>query len=216
MRLAISTLFLIALGTVCAGDDVRTVNDNLFFDGQTFLLAFTNHSPEENVKEYLPKGQTLEKWTELAAVREYPGSNDPKSITRNLIHLLKQQNPLAAYDVMENDRTGEVIVDFITWPNDGAYVEFNIFRYSKRDGGGLVAQQYARREYENTDQFLKELPPMRARLIRSMAVHGLRDVEQQAAKESESRDLGMHLSQPVSISCGAASPSTFDNQNEGQ
>ena len=52
-----------------------------------------------------------------------------------------------------------MIVDFVTWPADPAFVEFNIFKYTRKPGGGLVAQQYALRDYQDTTGFLRSLGP---------------------------------------------------------
>ena len=87
--------------------------------------------------------------------------------------MLKKQNPLASSSLIQNPKTGEVIADFITWPPDQAFVEFNIFKYSRKPGGGLIAQQYALREYRDTTTFLKEFKPVRARLVDLMAKGGL-------------------------------------------
>jgi hypothetical protein len=67
-----------------------------------------------------------------------------------------------------------VIVDFVTWPADRAFVELNIFKYARKPGGGLVAQQYALRDYQDTTGFLRSLGPVRERLVGLMAKEGLR------------------------------------------
>jgi hypothetical protein len=76
--------------------------------------------------------------------------------------------------MIENPATGEVIVDFVTWPADHAFVEFNVFKYARRAGGGLIAQQYALRDHQDTTAFLRGLRPVRERLGGLMAKEGLR------------------------------------------
>src|SRR5262249_9678018 len=119
------------------------------FDGTTLWFVSGNETASERLKEYLPEGQKLESWTKLASIREYPNLNDPRAVAENLVRALKQQNPAAQSAMIQNPKTGEVIVDFVTWPSDTAFVEFNIFRYSRNPRGGLIAQQYALREYKD-------------------------------------------------------------------
>ena len=138
------------------------------------MLAWQGGPPGEIVSEYIPPGEKLESWTKLASIREYPKLDDPRAVAGNLLRALKQQNPAAQSAVIENPTTGEVIVDFVTWPADQAFVEFNIFKYARRPGGGLVAHQYALRDYRDTTGFLKGLRPVRDRLVGLMAKEGLR------------------------------------------
>jgi hypothetical protein len=83
---------------------------------------------------------------------------------------------IASSFLIQNPTTGEVIVDFVTWPEDQAFVEFNVFKYSRKPGGGLVGQQYALREYQDTSVFLRGLRPVRERLVGLMAKEGLRSL----------------------------------------
>ena len=144
------------------------------FDGQTLVLAWQGGNPGETVREYIPVGEKLESWTKLASIREYPKLDEPRAVAANLVRALKQQNSAAQSAMIENPATGEVIVDFVTWPADRAFVEFNIFKYARRPGGGLIAHQYALRDYQDTTAFLRGLRPVRERLVGLMAKEGLR------------------------------------------
>ena len=61
-----------------------------------------------------------------------------------------------------------MIVDFVVWPADASFVEWNVFKYAKRPEGGVVAEQYALRAYEDSEAFLKGLRPVRERLVELM------------------------------------------------
>jgi len=163
-------LLLIPL-SLCAQD--KAGKPTVTFDGTTFLLASSTDNPTGLLKEYLPDGQDLESWTKLAALHEYPNVNDPRAMAENVVRVLKQRNPAAQSAMIQNPKTGEVILDFVTWPADSAFVEFNIFRYSRKPGGGLIAQQYALREYKNQSEFLTNLKTLRPRLVELMAKNGL-------------------------------------------
>ena len=171
--LRILLLLITPIALLRAQEKAAGTKESVSFDGTTLFLAATGDNRAERVREYLPEGQKFESWTKLASIRELPNLNDPRAVAENVLRALKQQNPGAQSDMIQNRKTGDVIIDFVTWPPDNAFVEFNIFRYSRKEGGGLVAQQYALREYQDTAAFLKALKTLRTRLIDLMAKGGL-------------------------------------------
>lgn len=169
MRLILSLCCALALcGHVLAAEKSVT------FDGQTLYLAFEDDKPTVRLEEFIQKGETLQNWTRLAGIFEYPKDNDPKTLAANIARLVKEQNPAAQSSIIENEASGDVILDFVTWPADESCIEFNIFRFSKNPQGGLSARQYALREYKDIPGFLKKLKPLRLRLIESMAKDGFK------------------------------------------
>jgi len=168
----LSPLIAFILAFTCASkaqDRPTPEKESVQFDGQTLILAFQNQSPGEGLKEFIPASENINAWTKFAAVHEYPKLTDPKAFANNLLESLKKQNPAAPSRVIENSSTGEVIVDFITWPENNAYVEFNVFKYAKKEGVGIIAFQYALRKYGNATDWLKGFKPTRERLVNLMA-----------------------------------------------
>jgi hypothetical protein len=157
-------------GALAIADDqpAATPPESVQFDGQTLVLAWQGGNAGESVKEFIPAGQNLDSWTHLASIREYSKLDDPKALAGALVRQLKEKYPLSPSAIIENPQTGEAIVDFVVWPQDGSFVEFNVFKYGNRPGGGVRAEQYARREYENPEAFLKGLRPIRQRLVEEM------------------------------------------------
>lgn len=146
----------------------------LAFDGKRLVHAAQGQTPVERWREFVPAGEAIARWTRLASIREYPGHTDPKALASGLLRALKQQNPDAPSSIIQHPVSGEVIVDFVTWPRDRAFTEFNLFRYGRREGGGVVAQQYALRVYGDATAFLRGLKAERVRLVDLMAKEGLR------------------------------------------
>ncbi|MFO1309757.1 MAG: hypothetical protein U1F64_15160 [Burkholderiales bacterium] len=144
------------------------------FDGRRLAQAAQGRTPVEAWREFVPQGEPIAHWTRLASIREYPTHTDPMALATGLLRALKQQNPDAPSAIIRSPSTGEVIVDFVTWPPDRAFTEFNLFRYGKRDGGGVVAQQYALRHYGDATEFLRGLKAERTRLVELMAKEGLK------------------------------------------
>jgi hypothetical protein len=185
---SIITLTLLAITSIASAADPapkRTITretrpkESIRFDGHTLVLAFQDNNNGNTIKEYIPAGETLERWTRLAALYEYPDLDDPQAVVDALVERLKRRGSDIPYDVRTDSRTKAVTVDFLIWPEGAAkpenaeYVEYNIFRYEPKRGGGLQAQQYAIRSYDNKFDFVKNLRNWKDRLVRQMTDEGL-------------------------------------------
>jgi hypothetical protein len=185
---SIATLMLLGTTLVASAADPtskRTISretkpkESIRFDNQSLVLAFQNNNDGDTIKEFIPAGETLERWTKLAALYEYPNLDDPQAVVDALVERLKKRGSDIPYDVRTDSRTKAVIVDFLIWPEgaarpeDAEYVEYNIFRYESKRGGGLTAQQYAIRRYTNTQDFISNLRTWKDRLVRQMTNGGL-------------------------------------------
>jgi len=171
-RAALALVLAVAATSAYALDALPGARE-VTFDGKRLVLADSGRTPAEHWREFLPAGETFARWTVLASIREYPGHADPKALAGELVRALKRSTPDAPMALLEHPKSGDVIVDFITWPPDRAFVEFNLFRYGKRDGGGVVAQQYALRAYGDPGDFLRRLKSERPKLVDAMAKAGL-------------------------------------------
>lgn len=160
---------------VSAGDAARTsddtataTEDTVNFDGQTLVLRWEGENPGETIKEYIPADQKLDSWTKLASIRTYAELDDPAALAGAVIKQLKNDYPDSPCAIIENPETGEVVIDFVLWPADLSFVEFNVFKYAKGEDGGVIAEQYALRDYDDSEGFLKGLRPVRERLVNLM------------------------------------------------
>ena len=147
----------------------------IVFDGETFIFAWEGASPTVKIKEFLPAGQNFDNWTRLVAINEYPNVDDPREFAQVMLDSLKQQNPKAGTQLQANDKTGEVVLDFVTWPEDKSYVEFDVFKFHRLDGGGIVGEQFAQRTYTAEEQKTLHdgLAKLKQRVLPQMAEHGL-------------------------------------------
>jgi len=154
---------------IATADDTATAaEDTVNFDGQTLVLRWEGENPGETIKEYIPADQKLDSWTRLASIRTYSELDDPAALAGGVIKQLKKDYPDSPCAIIENPETGEVVIDFVLWPADLSFVEFNVFKYAKGEDGGVIAEQYALRDYEDSEGFLKGLRPVRERLVNLM------------------------------------------------
>lgn len=146
----------------------------IVFDGETFLFAWEGASPTAKIKEFVPAGQHLDNWTRFVAINEYPNAQDPRIFAQGIVDQLKKQNPTAGSQLQENSKTGEVMLDFVTWPENKSYVEFDVFKFHKLPGGGIVGEQFAQRAYAVDEQkaLLDGLEALKKRVLPMMAENG--------------------------------------------
>lgn len=177
--------------TAVAGEDAATgAQERVVFADETLILAWEASNPGERVKEYIPAGEKLESWTRLASIREYDELDDVPALVGSFVRVLKERYPKSPVKVFESQASGEAMIEFLVWPGDGAledapFVEYNIFKYSKRAEGGCVAQQFALRAYDNFETFLTELDAQKKGLLEEMSTQGL---QLQSAEEAAAGD----------------------------
>jgi hypothetical protein len=165
---------LLMLGAVVIGVGAVEAADSLEFDGHSLGLASQAGENDQSIQEFIPKGETLDAWTKLAALRRQADLDDPAAMAKQMAKGLRKRYPKAPFKVMVNKKAGEAMIDFVVWPDDGSFAEFNVFRYAKHPRGGLLSQQYAVRAYgDDSVAFLKGLRPVRERLVAAMARTGL-------------------------------------------
>lgn len=163
-----AALFLAAscLLTLPVSAESPATKPQLKFGEQTFSLEFTGGSAATGtVNEYIPEGETLQRWTKMIAVRTQPTGNDPGKAVGALVNALKTKNPQAKFAVWKSNDGKKVGVDFITW--EGDIVEFNVFIYGPAASGtGLISHQYAERAYgEDMIPFMKGMKDRRNKLL---------------------------------------------------
>lgn len=136
------------------------------FDGESYASQFASAVPGMNLVEYVRGDETVDNWTKLLAVRQWPEHREPAAAAAELARRLNEANPLARYRLLTKEDGQEALIDFLTWPQDGAYMEFNIFRYMKQPGSaGLVSYQFAYRFSETSPEAMETFKQQREHWI---------------------------------------------------
>jgi hypothetical protein len=160
--------------------ELAPAKETVEFDGETLVLAWEGGTLTEPIKEYIPADESLESWTKLASIRIHVDLNDPEQIVGAVAEQLEKTNPKFPSDYKIDQDSGAAIIEFIMWPGQGdagdaQFVEYNVFKYTKRPEGGLVAEQYALRAYgADIGGFLRTLAPIKDRVRESMMKSGLK------------------------------------------
>jgi hypothetical protein len=127
--------------------------DTITFQGRELTRAFTEEKDGAFIVEYIPEGETLEHWTALFAVRLERSDLTPVQRAQALAKTLVKLNPQFKAQVLVNTKTGIAGVDFLMWPADESYGEFNSWKFVPAREHALYSYQYARRGYAHTPTF---------------------------------------------------------------
>lgn len=166
----LGVILLVVVGLHTAGAQTNPIT----FDGEAFTKKFVGKPPGgDRLVEYVREAESFERWTKLIGFRyqQMPRiDNDPMKIAPAMAQFVKAANPQAQTRVIANKEKGEALIDFLTWPPDGTYLEFNIFRYARSlDGNAVVSVQFAYRFTDRSSESVERFKQLRQSWINQAA-----------------------------------------------
>ncbi|WP_246160707.1 hypothetical protein [Aureimonas fodinaquatilis] len=179
--LALALPFMAAITLAHAQTDVverLNVPGPIQFDGKDFALAWTSAPTEGYFKqEYVPAGQVVETFTDMFLVEVATRPLRPIDAAGGQIQSLqarKQTDPVVNYDILHNENSGEVLLDFVLsdLKADPIFVEWNAYRYVEQpDGEGVVLYGISRRGYgdDGAKALLESLKTIRSPTILALS-----------------------------------------------
>ena len=181
LRLAAAAIVSIGLvGSAVAQEEMLGIPGPITFEGTDFELAWTSHpSPTYYKQEYVPAGEAVESYIQMFMVDVLTDGQTPESAAAAMIAGLDERkangDPVVNYDMISNEETGELILDFLLSDTSSGniIVEWNAYRYSpSADGTGLTLFAISRRGYseEGATEFLGALTSWRQTTIQELAV----------------------------------------------
>jgi hypothetical protein len=128
------------------------------FDGETYQAGFASNQSTVRLVEYVRAEETLENWTKLFALRNFPTSDNPSAAVAVFAQVVKQHNPQAGVQVLVKEDGSEAMIDFLTWAKGAGHMELNIHRYLRRpEYPGLISYQFAYRFRTTPDTTAQEI-----------------------------------------------------------
>jgi hypothetical protein len=156
------------------------VSGPLKFNKTSYLLAWSDQPTDTYyIQEYLPQGETLEKFNQMMTIHLFNTDLKIKDAVEQKIEELKkrqQTDAVCNYMISENNSSKETIVDFIVSESKDdklTILEFNIYRYkqieiSKKEKAILV-YTYSKRAYgDDITPFFETLGDERTKLLKEM------------------------------------------------
>jgi hypothetical protein len=150
-------------------------------DGEVFTKKSVAAPPSgEKLIEYVREIESFESWTKLIGLRyqHVPGvQNDPKQVAAGLAQLVKSRDPTSQSRIIANEKTNEVLIDFLTRDPGGQFMEFNVFRYAKSsDGNAVISLQFAYRFTDVSAEGTQRFIALRESWIRQAVAVDMRNV----------------------------------------
>lgn len=158
------------------------------FNGESYRLAWSSHPrPHYYKQEYLPSGQTSERFQRMILIEATIRDVNVKDVVAaqvNMLNKRKSTDPTVNFAILTNSKNGEIILDFILSAQDSKgedIVEWNAYRYAalKGKGGasGVVLFGISRRGYgDDATDFLRRLKAARPGEINALAAYPLPSV----------------------------------------
>jgi len=173
MRKLLQPILFLSVILLANGVQAQTIT----FNDETYNIQNIQINDRGALNEYLLPGDSFDNYKKMLAFRVYHNQAvSPLQFAQAMAAALKKQHPEANYKIIQNQQTGEVIIDFITWGEGAAshIVEFNLFKL--RQGivpGDLLSLQYVFRnmdsEKEKKLEFLNSFKKDHAHLLELLA-----------------------------------------------
>jgi hypothetical protein len=170
----------IAMTPALAQSDTLGVPGPVSFMGQDYNLTWTSQPSEAYVKQaYTLADQSAETFTDMILIEAVAGDVTPMQAATTQIQSIearKPNDPVVNYEIIENQASGEVMLDFVVsdLKADPIVVEWNAYRYMPlADGDGVALFAVSRRGYgeEGARAFLGGLGEMRSRVVNELATY---------------------------------------------
>jgi len=157
------------------------------FDGEAYIKKFVGMPPgRDKLVEYVRRSESFENWTRLIGFRYQPLpqiGNDPVKFAQGMAQSVKTVNPQAQTKIIVSEDKAEAILDFLTWPPNGAFMEFNVFRYARsKDGNGIVSVQFAHRFTDQSPQGMERFKKLRQSWIAQAAAFDMAIAHREVAR----------------------------------
>jgi len=153
----------------------------LSFNNLAYGLSWTSHPSADYYKqEYIPKGETAEKFTSMLMLEVLTSNVSVKDVVANKmaeLQRMKAGNPYVKFETTNNPATGEYILDFTVTANSQngqiLIAERNVYRYNalanKTGGKGVLLLGMSVRSYgAGAKKFLADVEAGRPVLVKKV------------------------------------------------
>jgi hypothetical protein len=190
VRLLAAWLLALLLCGVTWADETEDSDDA---DGEFVVtkydLAFVNVAPGgEITNEYVPEGETLERWTTLIGVRVWPKAEELGEIVGPYVRALEpvMVREASAYETPGSEPGTDVVFELYLAPADRSYLEYNLIRFTQEEGtDGVKSYQFAIKGAFDLDAAVKEHS---SRLESRLEVIGGLELEAYTEQDADEED----------------------------
>ena len=188
MKMLFTSVLLCLAVTVFAQDkknvimiDSVTSYNAILFERETYSLAWSNSNKVYYKQEYIRIKDKLESFNKMITIDVLVTDLSAKDVVTKKISEIearKGKDPVANYQLIENEQTGEFLLDFLM--SEGDLYEWNAYRYktiNTNKGKAVVLFAYTFHSFEGAelkiDDFFPYLKKNRTKLIEKVAAYTL-------------------------------------------
>lgn len=165
--------------------DRLSLPESIEFNGESYRLSWSSHpKPDYYKQEYLPSGQTSERFQRMVLIEAIVRGvdiNDAVAAKVSMLNKRKSTDPTVNFAVVKNPKNNEIILDFILSaedPKGDDIVEWNAYRYAALKGkgraSGVLLFGISRRGYgDDATDFLRRLKLARPAEVNALAAYPL-------------------------------------------
>lgn len=185
MALIVASALLVAPALAQQADDMLGVPGPISFQEQDYVLSWTSRPTPDYIKqEYVPQGQAVEAYSEMILIETVVGAITPIQAAALQVQSLdarKGTDPVVNHQIMQNEASGEVLLDFVVsdLSVDPVVVEWNAYRYAALPGSeGVMLYAVSRRGYgqDGATQFMSGLGALRSEAISALTAQPLPEI----------------------------------------
>ncbi len=158
-----------------------TAEPSIKIGSVTLKLAYAPGDSPVGLREYILPGETLQNWTRMASVRVFKNEMKPTEYLSRVGEQVKKSHPAAQAVLFKNDKTGDHVLDFLTFTADSTIAEWNLMRAKYEKKKGLIVFQYAARFHTNED-LASAIIAERERIFQSFGVATFEEEANQPAQ----------------------------------
>ncbi len=183
--LRLATLLVLAITGPAAAQEVTDylgIPGPIVLGETSYELAWSSHPlPNYTKHEYVPEGQVVENYQTMVLVEFLAGEVTPIAMAEAQMARLEERkasDPMVNMDLIQNESTGEVILDFLLSAPDAEgniILEWNAYRFASEEdaegNGGALLFAVSHRAYGNdaAEAFLTDLGELRSEQIGLLA-----------------------------------------------
>jgi len=161
--------------------------DSVSFENENYFLAWSSFSDNGYYKhEYIRKTDSIKGFNKMILIEVLQRDNLTlkEMVTKKTqeIETRKGKDPVANYQVIENEQSGEFLLDFLI--SEGDLYEWNVYRYKLIDtpkGKAVMLFGYCLRSFEDAElkykKFFSLIKNDRTELINSVANYEIPKIE---------------------------------------
>ncbi|TGL31301.1 hypothetical protein EHQ52_15285 [Leptospira koniambonensis] len=139
---AIASLVLLFSSEIISDENKKAIK----FDQENYELVFSDETRSNLIKEYLRKGDSLEKWNKMVTIFDWKNASEVKDILPKYIEQVVTPNSIRKPNMLKNTKSvykEDYIFEFFLSPSSSDYIEYNLHRMITTNSNKVISFIFA-------------------------------------------------------------------------